>query len=192
MNPAAAAIIAQVAQVTGHRAETILGHSKDSPISKARYMAMLLVYQLTPLRHDEIAAAFQRDRSLLDHAKKRVVQLLARDPAFARNYRQLIAGRPVLRELEGRNTLRRKPHGCAKLEGRADTHGSIPQLNAKACDQRLKQAREEAAHWTMKKASAANSEARAAAGVRLTLWSQQVEACERRLRELARTEALPA
>ena len=81
----------------------------------------------------------------------------------------------------------RKPSG---EQVHPSTHGCLSQLGANAVVRKLKEARDQKAYWTMKKAGALLPKDRIAAGARALIWTGEVAACERRLRELTRTEGI--
>ena len=72
------------------------------------------------------------------------------------------------------------------------THGRLHELRGSAIEAKLADARDQLAYWTLKKGSATTTGDRAQASARILIWTGEVAACERRLRELTRTEALTA
>lgn len=77
------------------------------------------------------------------------------------------------------------------LEGiTREFHGRLEELGGNAVMRKLTHAREQVAYWTMRKASAPLHKDRLAAGARFLLWTGEVAACERRLRELTRKQVL--
>jgi hypothetical protein len=77
------------------------------------------------------------------------------------------------------------------LEGiTREFHGRLDELGGNAVMRKLTNAREQAAYWRMRKASAALLKDRIDAGARELIWKNEVAACERRLRELTRTHEL--
>lgn len=81
----------------------------------------------------------------------------------------------------------RKPSG---EQVHPSTHGCLSQLGANAVMRKLTEARENRDYWTMKKVGALLPKDRIAAAARALIWTGEVAACERRLRELTRTEGI--
>jgi hypothetical protein len=191
----------QVHVATGIRIATMLGDSTDAPARAARYTCLALIFQLTEITVHDLGGIFRRDTGSVYYALKRVRTRLLGDPVYARQYTALIGQRPVIRQLPapastgGKQKLQQ---ACERINGGGGfhvttaTHGALHQLNRRAADKKLRDAREQRAYWTMAKASATRAEDRNAAAARLLIWTAEVDACERRLRELTRTETLPA
>lgn len=72
------------------------------------------------------------------------------------------------------------------------THGYLHELSHKAVVRKLDDAEEQLAYWTAAKARAFRDRDRTAAAARILLWTGEVEAIRRRLRELNRTGDLDA
>jgi len=193
-----APIVQQVSIATGVKPESMVGSSGDSPIAKARQTALCLAFQLTALNTYDIAGYFHRDVAALYYAMDRVVGRCTTDPVYRRHYKQLLGKRKPLRQLHAR---KRKP----KVAKPADlpvtiasdivapsTHGSLHQLSKAATVRKLSAAEDQHTYWSGVKASSTSPEKRVAAGVRILIWAAEIAACQRRLRELTRTETLTA
>jgi hypothetical protein len=194
-----APILLQVSIATGVKPETMTSDTRDSPAAKARQVAMCLAVQLTSLPMADISAHFRRDITAVHYAMDRVLGRCATDPVAARQYKQLLGQRAPLRALHPYKTKKRRPAPAQPLPViiasdivATSTHGRVHELNERGATAKLKDAREQLAYWTMKKASALSDADRTQAAARILIWTGEVAACERRLRELTRTAALTA
>lgn len=68
------------------------------------------------------------------------------------------------------------------------THGYLHELTHKAVVRKLDDAEEQLAYWTAAKARAFRDQDRTQAAARILLWTGEVDAIRRRLREMNRTE----
>ena len=191
-------ILQQVAIATGVKPETMISDTRDSPAAKARQTAMCLAVQLTSLSFSDIAAHFRRDLTAVQYAMDRVLGRCATDPAAARQYQQLLGQRTPLRALRPYKERKRRPVLAQSLPViiasdivGTSTHGRLEQLSESSLRKKLAAAQEELTYWQRKKFTAADAKDRNAAGARVQIWQMDVDATQRRLRELTRTEALP-
>lgn len=192
----AAPFLDQVSIATGVRVDTLLGPSTDCNANKARQTAIALIYQLTPIGIHTIGDIFRRDHKSIYYALNRVSGRASTDPGYARHLRQLIGQRQILRPLAEPVARGTRPQLVPETETVStispSTHGRLHELKPKAIDAKLQDAREQLAYWTMKKATATSAGDRSAAAARLLIWTGEVDACERRRREIDRTEAITA
>lgn len=192
----AAPFLEQVSIATGIKVETLLGSSVDHPANKARQTAIALIYQLTLLGCGTIGSIFRRDHKAVYYSLNRVAGRVANDPVYARHIAQLVGRREIHRPIPEPGQGRNRPKVAGQAESISTlspaTHGRTDQLNERAVTAKLEDAREQLAYWTMKKARAFTDADRNQASARILIWTGEVTACERRLRELTRTEALTA
>lgn len=183
-------ILAAVSAATGIGIPVLLGKTQGHHATMARQTALALIYQSSDLDSITIASIFRRDSGVIYYSLERVRQRLSADADYAEQYGELLAGVTVRRELPAyhraipRPVVRRIAPRTRPLA--ASTHGRADQLTAVALKAKLADAREQVAYWKMKKASSARQDHRLDAGVRLTLWTAEEAALERRLRHLNR------
>jgi hypothetical protein len=182
-------LFAQVTADTGIQSLTLLGHTSDGPVCKARQTLVGLIYQLTDITLHDIAGIFRRDVGTIYYSLDRVRARLMADPGYARQYARLLGKRPVTRKFRPASAKARSgPPAARPVRSHqsilaTSTHGTLDQLRGDAVQAKLADAREQLAYWTMAKARSSRDQDRNEAAARILVWTGEVAACERRLRD---------
>lgn len=197
-------ILADVARITGVPVDLITGTGRASlPVNTARSLCMAVMRVTAGLTLDELGTLWQRDFSSIQTTLYRFGDRLPQEPELAAQYHALLKGRTIRKHLlnpvhTGRlaEKLKRRQQRPAN-EIASDhlgksTHGNLEELNESSLRGRLREAEEQLTYWQGARFRAGRDQDRTAAGARVTVWEMQVAAINRRLRELARTEALTA